>query len=55
MQMYGTHTTQELQEYAKSFAAELRNQSTQDEESTEPSEDNFQSYNPSRWGKMISQ
>ncbi|XP_028393845.1 chloride channel protein 2-like isoform X2 [Dendronephthya gigantea] len=54
--MYGTHTTQELQEYAKSFAAELRNQSTsQDEAVTEPSEDNFQSYSPSRWGKMIRQ
>jgi hypothetical protein len=51
--MYGCHTTQELQDYAKNFAAELR--SSREEEVTEPSEDNFQTYNPSKWGRMRSQ
>lgn len=49
--MYGCHTTQELQEYAKNFAAELRSQTSQeDQESTEP--DEFQTYSKSRWGKI---
>ena len=53
--MYGCHTTQELQEYAKNFAAELRSQSSRNEEETEPTEDHFQTYNPSKWGRMRSQ
>lgn len=50
--MYGCHTTQELQDYAKNFAAELRSQSSREEQVTEPSEDHFQTYSPSTWGKM---
>ena len=53
--MYGTHTTQELQEYAKNFAAELRSQSSREEQEAEPTEDHFQTYSPSRWGKIRSQ
>lgn len=53
-QMYGTHTTQELQEYAKNFAAELRSQSSREEQVAEPTEDHFQTYSPSRWGKIRS-
>jgi hypothetical protein len=52
--MYGCHTTQELQEYAKNFAAELRSQSSREEQVNEPSDDEFRTYSPSRWGKIRS-
>ena len=52
--MYGTHTTQELQEYARNFAAELRSQSSREDQQSQPTDDDFQTYNDSRWGKIRS-
>lgn len=49
--MYGSHTAQELQDYAKNFAAELRSQTSQDETAPlEPNDDHFHAYSTSRWG-----
>lgn len=50
--MYGCHTTQDLQEYAKNFAADLRSQSSREDQIGEQNEDHFQTYIPSRWGKI---
>ena len=54
LQMYGQHTTQELQEYAKEFAAELRSQTSREEPQPVHEPDDFQSYSKSRCGKMKS-
>ena len=53
-QMYGQHTTQELQEYAKQFAAELRSQTSREESQPVHEPDDFQNYSKSRCGKMKS-
>ena len=52
--MYGRHTTKELQEYAKTFAAELRSQTSQEPQPSDVQDDEFQTYTKSRWGKLRS-